>query len=347
MAQRSALDTMVPLSEWSLRNRIVQAAFGLIFYPWKTLWPSGLTPLRELPATVHAFESPYVLCEIILIVAIAAIALLRRRQPGLATAALIYAVLIAPVLGFAQSGPQLVADKYSYVSCISGAVLAAGAMLTASRAWKSAAASLFVAALIALVALSMRTRDLIQTWHDSRSLWAHALAVDPPSSVAHLNTGVLLRGEGRVEEALSHYRDALKLRPNNGEAWYALGNASKQLKRFDEAERAYREAVKTMTQRHLAWLNLGNMYLRDLNRPADAVDAYRAAIAHMERFHSKMFTPTPYLALGIALRMTGDPAGARAALQVAARYAETRDLARAQLRQLPGPAGAAGNGVSR
>ena len=34
-----------------------------------------------------------------------------------------YAGVVSPVLGFAQSGPQLVADKYAYLACLPWALL--------------------------------------------------------------------------------------------------------------------------------------------------------------------------------------------------------------------------------
>ena len=41
----------------------------------------------------------------------------RRRVPALAAGWLAFAAIVAPVLGFTQSGPQLVADRYTYIAC--------------------------------------------------------------------------------------------------------------------------------------------------------------------------------------------------------------------------------------
>jgi tetratricopeptide (TPR) repeat protein len=163
-------------------------------------------------------------------------------------------------------------------------------------------------------------------WHDSKTLWSHALAVGHPSSVAHLNYGILLRREGRTDQAVEHYRAALDLRAASGDAWYALGNALKEQKEYAEAEAAYREAVKYMAQKNRAYLNLGNMYYNDLRRPDDAIAAYRAAIAHIES-SPKIFSPGPYLALGVALKAKGDIDGARDALSVAQQYQQTQQRA--------------------
>ncbi len=47
-----------------------------------------------------------------------------------------------------------------------------------------------------------------------------------------------------------------------------------------------------------------------------------------------MFSSTPYLALGIALRDKGDVQGARRMLEVARKYRKTRERAEAELARL-------------
>src|SRR5258706_13214522 len=54
------------------------------------------------------------------------IILIRRRWPWAAACWAYYVIVLAPVLGVAQSGPQLVADRYSYLSCLSWAALLGG-----------------------------------------------------------------------------------------------------------------------------------------------------------------------------------------------------------------------------
>ncbi len=337
-AQRSALDTMPSLAEWGIGARCVQACYGLMFYIWKTVWPTRLAALYERPASLDPWEPQFLVSY--LFVAAAALALYRmwRRWPPVLSAAACYLVLIAPVLGFGQSGPQLVADRYSYVSCIGWAVLAGGAALALYRARPQGAPALIAAGVAITTALAILTWRQAGVWHNSETLWAHALRVAPPSTVALQNYGILLRQSGRVDEAIEHYRRALDLKPDSGETWFALANALKQQRRFAEAETAYHEATKTMTQKYLAYLNLGNMYRSDLRRPSNAAASYRAAIAHVQSNPRKFWTPTPYLALGITLAECGDLEGAREALMVAARYPETRRQARANLDRLGKPA---------
>ena len=336
LAQRSALNTMKSLEEWGIVERVVQAFYGLAFYVWKTVWPTRLAPGYELPYSLDPFRLHYVLPFAAVVAGGIAVILLRRRWPGLAAVSTIYVLTLAPVLGFAQSGPQFVADRYSYVSCIGWALLAGGALFFIWRrrlswGWHIGSG---IATVLVIAALSVGTWRQTAVWHDSKTLWGHVITVGLPSPTAHLNYGIQLRRDGLVDEGIKHYRRAIELRPDSGNAWFALANALKQKKDYDQAEEAYREAVQFMTQKHKGYLNLGNMYYNNLHRVDDAIEAYRAAVEHVEAFRSKMFSPTPYLALGIALRDKGDLEGARRMLKVARRYRQTRERAESELARL-------------
>ncbi|MBI5363269.1 MAG: hypothetical protein HZA53_08825, partial [Planctomycetes bacterium] len=113
---------------------------------------------------------------------------LRRRFPAFAWAWFAYLVILAPVSGLAQSGTQLVAERYSHLACVpfallAGAGLAAVALRSRFLAW---GALTLVAA-----ACAWRTHDYERAWHDSRSLWAHALAHDPEHDTAFGNLAAL------------------------------------------------------------------------------------------------------------------------------------------------------------
>jgi hypothetical protein len=89
----------------------------------RTIVPTNLAALYEDPGRIDPWTAPYVLSAIVILVVTAAVIALRSRWPAGAASWVYYVLLLAPVLGFAQSGPQLVADRYSYLSCLPWAVL--------------------------------------------------------------------------------------------------------------------------------------------------------------------------------------------------------------------------------
>src|SRR5213596_2266512 len=129
MAQFS-IHAALPLAQLSVPGRLAVSAYGLSFYLGKMIVPVNLSPLYELPRTVSPWAMPFIL-SFGLAIAITAIVLsLRRRMLGLPAAWLAYLVVLLPVLGIFQSGPQIAADRYTYLAGLGWAILAGAGLLS-------------------------------------------------------------------------------------------------------------------------------------------------------------------------------------------------------------------------
>ncbi|MCX6064524.1 MAG: tetratricopeptide repeat protein, partial [Chloroflexi bacterium] len=82
---------------------------------------------------------------------------------------------------------------------------------------------------------------------------------------------------GLVDDAISSYRTAINLTPDQIFTWNNLGNLYEKLNRCDEAIDAFTKALERNPTDALAWNGFGNVYLR-LYRHADAVSAYNKSI---------------------------------------------------------------------
>src|SRR5213078_2358710 len=172
MAQLSH-DTMVSVVQLSGLGRLAVSAYGLSFYLWKMVAPVNLSPLYELPPTVNPWAPPFLL-SYGMVVAITAIVLaFCRRVPGLPAAWVAYIVVLLPVLGIFQSGPQIAADRYTYLAGLGWATLAGAGVLWC---WGATRLLLPGSAVCALVGLAALTWTQVHVWHDSEKLWTHALA---------------------------------------------------------------------------------------------------------------------------------------------------------------------------
>lgn len=335
VAQRSAMNTMKTWDEWGIVERGVQAVYGLWFYIARTFWPTNLIPLYELPLDVDPLETRYLVSYAALTMVAVGLFMFRRR-PALLACAVFYVVTLAPVLGFFQSGPQFVADRYSYVSCMGFPLLLAGILVAhakgnARRIFRQAG---YVAVVLVLVVMFGRTWQQTRNWRTSRTLWRSVLDSGIPCATAHLNYGMLFNEAS--EKTIGHYRKAVEIDPTMGNAWFALGNALKARRSFAESEQAYLKAVKFMTQKHRVYLNLGNLYIMNLDRPDDAIVAYRSAIELIEISDGKMADAKPYLNLGICLKNKGRFEEAREVLEVAATFDQTREPALIMLSEIDG-----------
>jgi len=298
-AQRCA-DAFYSLAEYDLPARVGQASYGLVFYVYKTLLPFNLGPLYQMPPRDVLVGPQFWISAALVAAASVAVFRLRHARPGWLVAWGVYVVTLAPMLGFVQSGPQLVADRYSYFSCLPWAVMG-GALLTiiigrggkrAGRAGSAGSNRRFGQPLTALgvvallVCLSKATFLQAGVWGHPLSLWAQGVRACPNSSIAHVNYADALSNiahgkpyHDALRKTTNHYRWALELDPSDVIAWAHLGKVLGILGDVDEAIEAYRRAIELSPLRPGLHLEFARLLTRD-GRWADGVEVLRQGVKH-------------------------------------------------------------------
>ena len=71
-----------------------------------------------------------------------------------------------------------------------------------------------------------------------------AIEIDPASAKAHLNLGIVLARQDRLNEADEHLRESLRLDPDDAEAHYNLAFLLANRGDLRDAERHLAEAVR-------------------------------------------------------------------------------------------------------
>lgn len=237
-----------------LLARLAQACYALAFYVRKTVWPGGLMPLYELRPPMNPYEPRFLLSAAAVAAAAWLCWRLRRSRPWLAASAFWYAVLLFPVSGLFQFGPQLVADRYSYVTTLPLAVLAGAA--SREGLIRRRAASIAAAAVVVLVLAAACVRQQ-SFWLDSEALWARVLSGDPACAMAHGSVGVLRASTGRLAEAEAHFRRALDAFPGCVADQDRLAAVLAGATVPPEEERRLRASVETHPVCRKARANLG------------------------------------------------------------------------------------------
>src|SRR5437867_3913081 len=237
-------------------------------------------PLRRLGAT------PFLLSYGLVLTITAFVLALRRRVPGLPAAWLAYIVILLPVLGIVQSGPQIAADRYTYLAGLGWAILAGAGLLFCGRASRRSTTGTPITwpiagvAICAVAGLGVLTWNQAQIWHDSERLWTHALATYPQTSMAQNNLGAVLADQGKRHEAGGHYRQAVQVKPDYALAHYNLGDALAQQGKLPEASEHYHQALQLRPNYAEAHNNLG-LALAQQGKMAEASDHYRQALRIM------------------------------------------------------------------
>ena len=268
-------------AELGVLERVAISLYSIALYLAKTIEPVRLSPMYELPFQLRAFAPPFVIAAVLVVALTAVVVALARRWIVLPIVWLGYLVTLLPVLGLVHNGPQIAADRYTYLATLGGALLGGGAMLWAMRTlaehWPGGIARHAPAALAALavIALAALTWSQTKVWRDSETLWRHALAISP-SSIAYAKLGVLRDEKGRSSEAIAYFRDALRLHPDLAYAHNNWGIALARQGRWDEAIPHYRDALKIAPESVEAHLNLA-LALTRTGKIEEAADHLRVA----------------------------------------------------------------------
>jgi tetratricopeptide (TPR) repeat protein len=128
--------------------------------------------------------------------------------------------------------------------------------------------------------------------------YKQALRLNPDFADAHVNLGDALRKTGRIEEAIGQYEEAMRIKPDFPKAHFALGVAWLQVGRTQEALRQCEEALRLNPDFVEAHDNLGAALLMS-GRKAEAIEQFEQSLhLNPERFEA-------HYNLGVALDEVG------------------------------------------
>lgn len=150
-----------------------------------------------------------------------------RRDPYLAVGWLWYLGALIPVIGFVQVGTQAMADRYTYVPLIGILIMVAWGIPDLIKKWKSRKIVL-VATSAAVLAFSAWKQ--VGHWRNSVTIFEQAVAATQTNPVAHYNLGYALHMQGRYNEAIPHFAEAVRIAPTYNEARNMLVVAQQAMK---------------------------------------------------------------------------------------------------------------------
>jgi tetratricopeptide (TPR) repeat protein len=274
-AQR-AVPEMRSFADHGVAARVAQAAYGLCHYLVTTVLPVGLSPAVLLAPDFDPFSPRHLIALGIVVTITGASIRLRRRAPWLLATWTAYVVIVAPVLGLAQTGPQLVADRYTYLAMLPWAALLAAALVAL---WSSPAALAIARAAAAAAAIVLATYGALtfrqtRVWHDSLTLWNHALAIDPDNWVAYTNRGFARRATD-PEAALADYSAAIARNPRWYLPFFNRGNLRQERGDLAGAVADHTRVLELLPDDPRGWTNRG--WARQ------AQEDWKGAIADYER----------------------------------------------------------------
>ena len=272
------------VAEWLLApsERLIVAGKTVWFYAAHVLWPANLMfvyPRWDVSARSVSSWLP-----VAGVIAVGALLGTHRQQPW-ARAALFgtgfFVVALLPVLGFFNVyffRFSFVADHFQYLACIGLISLAVstGTAICERAGQRGRVVGTLTVAIVALI-LGARTWRQGHIYQDVETLWRDTLARNPQCWMAHNDLGSILGQSGRVQEAMQHYEQALRIKPDYVEAHYNLGIALAQTGNIEEAIAHYEQALRINPDFAEGHFNLGNALLQE-GKVSDAIGHYEQAV---------------------------------------------------------------------
>ena len=108
---------------------------------------------------------------------------------------------------------------------------------------------------ILLLSAGTNWRNII--WNSDMELWADCVKKSPDKDRPHNNLGNAFGRQGRYQEAIPQYTEALRINPNDITAHNNLGNAFGRQGRYQEAIAQFTEALRINPNLAEAHYNLG------------------------------------------------------------------------------------------
>ncbi len=267
-------------TDWTPLRAPLVACYNLAFHVRNFVWPMDLYPF-------HPYVEPFSLSQPAYLVAVITVGtlalsawLVHRRIPGWSFALLFFFVAAFPTLGLIGFGRSIVQEKYAYFPSV-GAYLAVAALIAwlwergRARSWRAVIPAACAVLAVAWSAGAWRQQHF---WRDDDTLYGHVLQMAPDADLPRLNYGVVLYDRGDYSAAVGQYREVIRLRPRDPDAYNNLGNALWALGQHEEAMDAYAAALERSPGHADAHVGLGYA-LSQAGKLDEAIEHYRRALA--------------------------------------------------------------------
>jgi tetratricopeptide (TPR) repeat protein len=277
---------VVPIEILPLGTRVANAFVSYILYIVKTIRPIDLAVFYPHPGLPPLWQ---VLGALLFLVAVTfAVIRTAKRFPHLPVGWLWFAGTLVPVIGIVQVGAQAMADRYTYIPSIGLFLMAAWGIpeiLEGQRRGKEILAAFSAFCLLCLFVL---TRTQVGYWHDSLTLFDHALDVTENNFYIYSNRGQVYNSLGNYTRGIADLDRAIQINPKFAQAYNNRGNALDSLGNYVQAVEDYDRAIEIDPRYAEAHYNRGVSY-QHAGMFRQAIADYDEAVAGSDFYKAEVF----------------------------------------------------------
>ena len=278
IAQRKG-EAVAVVDDLPVAIRVMNAAISYVTYMIKTVWPASLSIYYPYPANIPTWE---ITGSAIVLVSVSFLVLREaNKRPYFLAGWLWYLGTLVPVIGIVQVGGQANADRYTYVPLIGIFIMAAWGIPELAATWKDRRVGLGVACGLMLLSAMTVSWYQVRYWANNVTLFRHALEVTSSNWVSQTHLGTALLDEGKLEEAIPHFKVVLRTEPrfspagkfahyNLGLAYLRLGDRARAVDHLQYALWIDPDYLKARYNLAVAFTQMGKM--------DDAISQYRLVV---------------------------------------------------------------------
>ncbi|MGB0582948.1 MAG: tetratricopeptide repeat protein, partial [Limisphaerales bacterium] len=255
----------VTMQEFPLIDRVTQAAYVWMHYPWKTVLPLDLTPVDLVLTKYSGFDWPMIVTLLALVGMVVLAFCWRVRWPGILALIVAHLGVLVPVLGLTER-PHFPGDRYAHID---GAILMAGLfgwLWAAGPKWRSSMVAVGGGVLGVVLAAMSFTQSLI--WLNDRTLFTHQVehlddGAQRGSAMVRLAWSYLDEGDG--VRAMKLFDEAQQIHPGYAEIdlYLPYGGLLETVSDSRGAARQYQHAIRVKPSHPEAWKRLAGIFLRE------------------------------------------------------------------------------------
>jgi len=288
-------------TSWYPRSiRLGNAIISYASYLGKAFWPARLAPMY--PHSGYSLRSWHVAAAFLLLLAITGLVMAGRRHRYLPVGWFWLLGTLVPRIGLKQVGVQAMADRYAYEPMVGLFIMVCWGVGEWGEERHLATAWLAVPSIAALLALMVVAHRQIDYWRDHVTLWSHALQVTSGNFQAENNLGMALLRQGRMEDAIPHFRAAVAIDPSDAVSNMNIGIYEHSHRNLLQAIEYYKKTVSLTRNGKLkakAYNNLGYAY-KDLGDYEAARQNLQSAVSVDPEFVGA------WISLGLVAQKSGD-----------------------------------------
>jgi protein O-mannosyl-transferase len=297
---------------FSLGLRVANTPISYVRYLGKLFWPTDLAVLYPMPAHWEMWK--VIASTLVLLVLTGVFIGLAKRAPYLIVGWLWYLGTLVPTIGLISVGLQSIADRYTYIPFIGLFIMiawgASDVLIILASKWQrkrqrtaalqdasriptgfgllqsSAAFALGpqVAALAVLAACAVVSWRQVQHWRNTETLFAQCVRATRNNPEAQFNLALAQYLNGKRNDALRNFQEAVRLRPQYETARNNLGLLLLELGDPQAATNVFAGLLRLNPAHEVGLLNMGRalVQLGDYAQAKGYFELARSAEARVE-----------------------------------------------------------------